>query len=84
MNRIDAVKFEERQRELMLLLSKKIKAEREKRGWDYIELVIQSGVSQTTIYNLEAGIACNVGIKNLTGIAMAFEMDIITLLGADQ
>jgi transcriptional regulator with XRE-family HTH domain len=77
---INKIKFDETQRELMVRLSKRIKSERENRGFDVIELVIRSGVSQATIYNLEAGVQENVGLKNLTGIAMAFEMDVISLL----
>jgi transcriptional regulator with XRE-family HTH domain len=77
---MDRRKLEENQKEIMIRLSKRIKEERESRNWDVLELVIRSGVSQSTIYNLETGLVDNVGLKNLTGIAIAFEMDILSLM----
>lgn len=77
---INKAKLQETQRDIMARLAKRIKSEREKRGYDVIELVIRSGVSQATIYNLEAGVQCNIGLKSLTGLAIAFEIQASELI----
>jgi transcriptional regulator with XRE-family HTH domain len=70
----------EMQKDLMLRLAKRIRSERENKGFDIIEIVVRSGVSQATLYNLEAGIADNITLKSLVGLSVAFEIDLIMLL----
>ena len=67
-------------KESMVHIGNKIKKEREDRGWDQLEVVIRSGVSQSVIYNLEIGVADNITMKSLIGLSAAFEIDIISLI----
>ena len=65
---------------LITILGKRIKSEREHRGWDQIEVVIRSGISQSVIYNLEAGLSDNINLKSIVGLSVAFEINLETLL----
>ena len=77
---MDRKRAESLLRESMIRIGERIKTERENRSWDQIEVVIRSGVSQTVIYNLEAGIADNITMKSLVGLSMAFEIDLLMLI----
>ena len=67
-------------KERMTVIGKRLREERLKRNWDYLEIVIRSGVNQQTIYNLENALECNPTIKTIINLADAFEMDLFTFI----
>ncbi len=77
---MDRIKNDLILKEIMLRIGKLIKEEREKRGWDYTDVVIRSGLSYSVVYTLELGIPNNITIKSLIGLSAAFDTDIISLL----
>ena len=65
-------------KDLIVKIGSKIKSEREKKGWDVIELTIRSKVNQQTIYNLENGL-CNPTLKTLINITDALGITLQSL-----
>ena len=57
-------------------VSKRIKEERERRGWTVMDLLVESHVNQQTIYNLENMTERNPKMKTLVALADAFGMDV--------
>jgi len=61
----------------MIRIGDIVKNEREKKGWDIIELTIRSRVNQQTIYNIENKLDCNPTIKTLINLSDSLGINII-------
>jgi transcriptional regulator with XRE-family HTH domain len=61
---------------IIISVSRKIKRERESRGWTVMDLLVESHVNQQTIYNLENMTERNPKMKTLVALADAFGMDV--------
>lgn len=73
-------KREEALRATVRVVGVRIKMEREKRGWDQIDLVVHSLVNSKTIDNLEKFTECNPTLKTLMALADAFQIDVCDLM----
>ena len=67
-------------KEKMMFIGKIVREERQKRGWDILELIIKSGISQVALYNIEAGRTRNITLESVIGLSIAFDMDIFKLI----
>ena len=76
----DSDKREDALRSTVIAVGIRIKAEREKRGWDHIDLVVHSLVNSKTIENLEKFNECNPTLKTLMALADAFQIDVCDLI----
>lgn len=54
---------------------------RKRRGWTQEILADESGVSQTGISEIESGAITNPGIKTLSRLARALDIQLMTLIG---
>lgn len=69
--------------DLNLRIGKKIRLEREKRGWSLSDLAIHSGVSRAMIHKIERG-ACSATATKLAGLAGAFGMSMSQLMALSE
>lgn len=61
------------------MIKNKLKEYREDKGWTQEQLAIISGVSRTTISNLENGKEVNVGVKTLDKLSKVFKVPTIAI-----